>query len=309
MLNVRELEAFRAFIVCGSVTSAAERLNRTQPQVGRLLVSLEESVGFRLFNRIGNRLQATPEGWRFYEEVDRVMRELQSLTRSADEIRSGSSDHLRVLATPHGAIVFVSRALALAQQKVPNLTAEVASRTRLDIETWITQEQFDVGVGVLPIANSVVEVEPFLRTRAVAVMSKTHPLARRRSVKIADLFDVALIGTPGRTLLRQNLERLFQENGKQPYIRFEATNGVVACELAAQGLGVALADPFVALSAGAGRSAILPFATEMRLEYGFLYPIGKTRSHASHELTEAMRKTAEQCLTELGLPETAYTTM
>jgi len=49
MLNVKELEAFRAFIECGSVTSAAERLNRTQPQVGRLLVALEESVGFNLF--------------------------------------------------------------------------------------------------------------------------------------------------------------------------------------------------------------------------------------------------------------------
>lgn len=306
MLNVKELEAFRAFIECGSVTSAAERLNRTQPQIGRLLVALEESVGFRLFNRIGKRLQATPEGWRFYEEVDRVMQELQSLTRSAEHIRSGSSDHLRILVAPHVTNALVSRALVLVQQKAPNLTAEVASRVRLDIETWITQEQFDIGVSILPIDNPAVEVEPFLKTRAVVVMSNAHPLARRKNIKLADLFEVALVATHSRSLLRQHLERLFRENSKQPNIRFEATNGLIACELAAQGLGVALADPFVALSAGAQNLAILPFATEVRLEYGFIYPVGKTRTQASRDLTDAIRATAEERLASLGLPRTAF---
>src|SRR6202045_4701495 len=111
MLNVRELEAFRAFIECGSVTAAAERLRRTQPQVGRLLVALEQEVGFSLFVRSGKRLVATPEGWRFYEEADRVMRELQSLSRAAETIRLGASDHLRVLSAPQVTRAMISGAL------------------------------------------------------------------------------------------------------------------------------------------------------------------------------------------------------
>lgn len=302
MLNVKELEAFRAFIECGSVTSAAERLNRTQPQVGRLLVALEESIGFRLFNRIGKRLQATPEAWRFYEEVDRVMRELHSLSRLADHIRSGSSEHLRILVAPHVTNALVSQALVLAQQKVPNLTAEVASRVRLDIETWIAHEQFDIGVSILPIDNPAIEVEPFLKTRAVAVMSDKHPLAGRKTVRLADLFNVPLVATHSRSMLRQHLERLFRKNRKTPDIRFEATNGLIACELAAQGLGVALADPFVALSIGARSLAIRSFSPEVPLTYGFLYPIGKGRSSASRELAVAIKATAEDRLVELGLP-------
>jgi len=186
------------------------------------------------------------------------------------------------------------------KQKTPNLTAEVASRVRLDIETWITQEQFDIGVSILPIDNPAVEVEPFLKTRAVVVMSNAHPLARRKIIKLADLFNVALVATHSRSLLRQHLERLFRENGKQPNIHFEATNGLIACELAAQGLGVALADPFVALSAGAQSLTILPFATEVRLEYGFIYPVGKARSRASRDLADAIRATAEERLVSIG---------
>ncbi|SOE73254.1 DNA-binding transcriptional regulator, LysR family [Burkholderia sp. OK233] len=305
MLNVRELEAFRAFIECGSVTHAAERLNRTQPQIGRLLISLEESVGFRLFNRFGKRLQATPEGWRFYEEVDRVMRELQSLSRSAEQIRSGASDHLRILVAPHVTNALVSPALAALKRSSPDLTAEVASRVRLDIETWITQEQFDIGVSILPIDNPTVEVEPFLKTRAVVVMSQDHALAKRSAVNVADLFDIAIVATHGRSLLRQHLERLFREHAQKPNIRFEATNGLIACELAAQGLGVALADPFVALSTGARNLAIRPFVSEVELEYGFLYPIGKARSPAAQALADAIRAAAQDRIIELGIQQSA----
>jgi DNA-binding transcriptional LysR family regulator len=305
MLNVRELEAFRAFIECGSVTQAAERLNRTQPQVGRLLIALEESVGFRLFNRLGKRLQATPEGWRFYEEVDRVMRELQSLSHSAEQIRSGASDHLRILVAPHVTNALVSPALAALQRILPNLTAEVASRVRLDIETWITQEQFDIGVSILPIDNPTVEVEPFLKTRAVVVMAQDHALANREAVAVSDLFDIPLVATHSRSLLRQHLERLFRDHAQKPNIRFEATNGLIACELAAQGLGVALADPIVALSTGARNLAIRPLVTEVAMEYGFLYPIGRTRPPAVRALADAIRKVGQDRITGLGIQQAA----
>ncbi|MGI4985199.1 MAG: LysR family transcriptional regulator [Janthinobacterium lividum] len=301
MLNVRELEAFRAFVECGSVTQAAERLGRTQPQVGRLLAALEESVGFSLFTRTGKRLLATPEGWRFYREVDRVIQELQSLTRAAEHIRSGASNHLRILTTPHVTNALIPRALANVCERWPDLSAEVASRVRLDIETWIAQEQFDIGVGVLPLDNPAVTTEPFLHTEAVVVMVDTHPLARREAVTPEDLLDVALVATHSRSLLRQEMEKMFRDRNRTPRIRFEATNGLIACELAAHGLGVALADPFVALSSGAARLAIRRFTARIPLEYGFFYPVGKSRSRPGRDLAAAIETVARARLDEIGL--------
>ncbi|WP_413657901.1 LysR family transcriptional regulator [Paraburkholderia phenoliruptrix] len=306
MLNVREIEAFKAFIECGSVTLAADRLSRTQPQVGRLLSSLEESVGFKLFDRVGKRLHATPEGWRFYEEVDRVIREIESLTRSAAQIRSGASDHLRILVAPHATNALVSPALVVVQDKLPGFTAEVATRVRLDIETWITPEQFDVGLSILPIDNPGIEVEPFIRTRAVLVMSENHPLAEKDVLAFDDILDLPLVATHSRSLLRQHLERLFRDRKRTANIRYEATNGLIACELAAQGLGVALADLFVAISSGAPNLVMRPLSEEIPLEYGFLYPIGKTRSKASSIFTSAVRETVHERLFRLPMPGVAF---
>jgi DNA-binding transcriptional LysR family regulator len=306
MLNLRELEAFRAFIECGSVTLAADRLGRTQPQVGRLLTSLEDTVGFRLFDRVGKRLRATPEGWRFYGEVYRVIRELESLTRSADQIRTGLSEHLRILVAPHVTNALVSPALVEVRRKLPALTAEVASRVRLDIETWITQEQFDVGLSILPIDNASIEVEPFLRTRVVIAMSAQHPLAAHDVVSLKDILDIPLVATHSRSLLRQYLERLFRNEKKKADIRYEATNGLTACELAAQGLGVALADPMVAISAGTPSLVLREFAEQVPMDYGFLFPRGKTRSRAVVVFAEAVRTTLQERAHSLPLPRNAF---
>ena len=69
-MNLRQLEAFRATIRCGSVTAAAREMNLSQPSVSRLLAGLEESAGFPLFARAGRGLEPTEEGLTFLEGVE-----------------------------------------------------------------------------------------------------------------------------------------------------------------------------------------------------------------------------------------------
>ena len=47
-LNPRQLEAFRAVMMTGSMTIAAELLQITQPAVSRLVKDLEKELKFRL---------------------------------------------------------------------------------------------------------------------------------------------------------------------------------------------------------------------------------------------------------------------
>ena len=60
-LNQRQVEAFRAVMVTGGITSAAQLMNVTQPAVSRLIRDLQVAVGLRLFERVGTRLLPTSE--------------------------------------------------------------------------------------------------------------------------------------------------------------------------------------------------------------------------------------------------------
>ena len=60
-LNLRQIEVFRAVMITGSISGAAQLLFVSQPAVSRLLSQTETRIGFALFERIKGRLHATPE--------------------------------------------------------------------------------------------------------------------------------------------------------------------------------------------------------------------------------------------------------
>lgn len=288
----RGLEAFRAFVESGSVSLAAQRLGRTQPQVGRLLTALEEEVGFRLFGRDSRPLTLTAEGRQFYAQVERVLMGYDGLDHYAAQLRRPGKEHVRILTAPFMAHSLVGDAVAKVAARSKNFSASIEARVRLDIETWVGQESFDLGISIMPLSHSAFVTEDFLRVDAMVAMRPDHPLARLDVVTFEDYVTTDVIATHPRSIIRQHLERLCRESGKTLKIRFEATNGVIACQLAERGLGCCLSDPFVARSSGTRDLILRPFVPCFPLIYGFIYPVWQTRSRAVIELVNEIRISA-----------------
>jgi DNA-binding transcriptional LysR family regulator len=82
-ISLRQIEAFKAIVETASVTAAASAMHVSQPSVSRLLRSLEENIGFNLFERRKGRLLATPEALLFYDEIQKYFRNLQKLAHTA----------------------------------------------------------------------------------------------------------------------------------------------------------------------------------------------------------------------------------
>jgi len=282
----RSLEALRAFVDGGSVSQAAVRLGRTQPQVGRLLSALEHELGFALFDRQNRRLTLTADGREYYAQAERVLAGHDGLDRFAAQLRQGSRDHVRVLTAPYVAHAIVADALAMLAARMPSFTASIDSRIRLDIETWVAHEHFDLGVSVLPIAHPGFETEEFLRSQAVVAMTPDHPLVAQRIVTIEDLARTSLITTHPRSLVQQQIDRHCRERGLSLQSSFETANGMIACQLAERGLGCCIADPFVARSSGTPGLVFRRFQPRIELSYGFLFPAGRSRSKAVVELAQ-----------------------
>jgi DNA-binding transcriptional LysR family regulator len=58
-LNLRQVEAFRAVFMTGSMTAAGDLMAISQPAVSRLIRDLEAMTGLRLFNRRGTSISPT----------------------------------------------------------------------------------------------------------------------------------------------------------------------------------------------------------------------------------------------------------
>ena len=99
-MNLKGLEALRAFMEGGSLNAAAERLHRTQPQVSRLLAALEDEVGFALFTRKKRRLVPTTEAREFYSHVEHALYSLDDAMHAAE---AGARQAAPARAHPHRA--------------------------------------------------------------------------------------------------------------------------------------------------------------------------------------------------------------
>lgn len=296
MPSHRSLEALRAFVDGGSVSQAAIRLGRTQPQVGRLLSALEQELGFALFDRQNRRLALTTDGRAYYAQVERVLAGHDGLDRFAAQLRQGGRDHVRVLTAPYVAHAIVADALAVLAARMPSFTATIDSRIRLDIETWVGHENFDLGVSVLPITHPGFETEEFLRSEAVVAMTPDHALTGKRIVTIEDLAETSLITTHPRSIVQQQLDRHCRERGLTLQSRFETANGMIACQLAERGLGCCIADPFVARSSGTPGLVFRRFQPRIELSYGFIFPAAQSRSRAVVELAQEIAALARRQL-------------
>jgi len=82
-----------------SLAAAAQELGVSPPAVSRRLAALESRLGVRLLHRTTRRSSLTPEGERYLEEAERILRDIESLERSLSASRHEPQGLLRVNAT------------------------------------------------------------------------------------------------------------------------------------------------------------------------------------------------------------------
>ncbi|MBH5388541.1 methyl-accepting chemotaxis protein [Bradyrhizobium diversitatis] len=95
-MNPRQIEAFRAVMLTGSMSVAAEMLKITQPAVSRLIKDLEADMKLLLFRREGNRLVPSHEATILFTEVDRFYVGMDRIAKIANELRHAKVGSLRI---------------------------------------------------------------------------------------------------------------------------------------------------------------------------------------------------------------------
>ncbi|PZQ36834.1 MAG: transcriptional regulator, partial [Pseudomonas putida] len=121
MLKHRQIEAFRAIIIGGSMSTAAGIMGITQPAISRLIRDLEHETRLNLFERTGGRLIATGDAMALYREVDRSFQGLERILDLARDLRERRGGSLRVAALPGLANGFLPSFAARFLGSRPNL--------------------------------------------------------------------------------------------------------------------------------------------------------------------------------------------
>lgn len=193
----------------------AASINVSPPAVSKALGELERAVGLKLFERTARGVIPNAYGECLIRHA-RAM--LSELAQARDELRglaSGSSGSIRVGVLATAALELLPRALAALKTRQPGvfvLVREGIVETLLP-ELWLGN--LDVIVGRLPEGGSAqgLEEKTLMEEGVSLVTGRHHRLVRRKRLRWSDLTLYPWVLPPVNTLLREPLERAFEDHG------------------------------------------------------------------------------------------------
>jgi len=289
MIRLRQLEAFRAIMITGGVTSAAGMLNISQPAVSRLITNLEQTLGFSVFQRRKGRLHPTPEAEFLFVEVERVFANLEHITQISHDILHQKTGHLRVACLPGFATSLLPGVVAEFLSDRPDVTLSIQTRSSLRVREWIAAQQYDVGIADEFDGHSAVEHEPLI-IRSVCVVRASHPLANRSVVTAVDLEGEPMITNDRDHSFNHAVERTFEEAGVTLQRRVEVRQFATACLLANQGVGASIVSAIDAAEYIDRGLVAIPFEPHVPFKIDLLYPAYHPRPLLLREFTDLFKQ-------------------
>lgn len=289
-MNLRQLGAFRAVMLAGTVTGAGERLRLTQPTVSKLIAQLERQAGMQLFDRVGGRLVARPEALELFRQVDKVFEVIEETGRSARQLAKGRAGHLRVVAIPALALELLPHAVAGFLAKRPDVTLAVDVRPSSYVLEWIAGRRADLGFASVPLDGPDVVMEPFVSAPGVCLLPRKHALAAKARLTPADLQGERFISLGRETAFRHFVDKAFEDAGVARRIVVEVGYAATACALVAEGVGVAIVDPLSALGRGRRADIVLrPFRPAVAFTLNAFFPAHAASSILAREFLDHLR--------------------
>lgn len=243
MLNLRQIEAFRAVIETGTVSRAAKRLSISQPAVSKLIQNLEGSTGVVLFERTPGRIVPTAEALLLFEEVERIFKGLSSLEAFVGDIRALHRSSLRIGVMPALSTGFIQDILVHFTAAHPATRVAVHARSTAKIVEWLIAGHLDAGMSSHPITHPEVLQIALCRRPYVCAMPRGHPLARKAAVRPEDLANESFISFAPESDMRHAIDQLFDAAGVQRKLLVEASMAPTVCALVARGIGVSILNP------------------------------------------------------------------
>lgn len=279
----------------GSVTAAARYLNVTQPAVSNALKHTEQQLKFKLFERIGGRLQPTPEATDLLPDVNEIFGRIGTFKQSVQEMRDGRSGRLVIATSPTLVNAFLPRAVARFRQRNPGVRLTIQSLpTPLAVER-VARREVDMGIVYAPVADGAVEAEDLVLTELACVVPKEHALARQRSISAADLGGQSVISLGTTTRIGLLIEEECHKAGVQaPDVGIEASSSLAACLMVSEGAGIGLVDRATSLSGKFGELAFKPFLPRISVMVQLIYPRGRPRSRTALQLSEELRRWVDE---------------
>lgn len=269
----RHIEVFRALMLTGSATGAAQMLFTSQPTISRELARLEKLLGYDLFERAQGRLRPNARALRLWQEVQRSWEGLDRVVEHALALGQPHQASISVLCLPALSHALLPGALERLQRIHGAVAVSVATQEGPLLQEWMAAQRFDLGLTELADAPPGTRALPLPAMDEVAVLPSTHPLAAKTVLGAQDFQDQAFISLAHDDPYRVQIDAVLAQAGVQRRMLVETHSAVAVCAMVQHGLGVAIVNPLTARACAGADLVVRPLQFSIPFQVHMLLPL------------------------------------
>jgi DNA-binding transcriptional LysR family regulator len=248
MHDLRRLRAFHAVAERRSFSEAALALGYAQSVVSHHVAALEQEFGLTLIDRARRPVGLTEAGERLREHAAVVLGQVATAEEELRALAGLLTGTVRLGAFLTACTSFVPPALARFEAAHPGVAVELDQLEPAPALRRLRAGELDMAVvWEVPGERALSDDEGFERRFLGEdpyriALPRTHRLARRRAVRLADLAGERFIAPPIEVAsgYRAMLDRLCGEAGFTPEVRYHVRDVTIGRAIVAAGLSVAL---------------------------------------------------------------------
>jgi DNA-binding transcriptional LysR family regulator len=289
-MEIIELRTFVTVATERSFSRAARQLHRTQPAVSQAVRRLEEAVGETLFDRSTRDGSLTDAGRVLFEYAQRLLRLADEARRAVSELRDVRRGRVLIGAN-EAAVHAVLPVAARFQARHPAVQIEVRRVPSRQIAVEVLGRGLDFGVLTFAPAERGLAALPLGRDEIVMLTHPQHPLARRKTVAMAEVGRQPVIAHNDPSPARERVLRVFEARQAPLNIAMSLPSLDGIKRAVEMKMGVALLPRRCALAEIAlGRLAAVRLSDlQIKRQVRFIYRQAGGLSHAAAAFLEVVK--------------------
>lgn len=289
------LRLFVAIAEEGSIAKAAQRENIVASAISKRVADLEAALGVTLLQRHRRGVVITAPGNALLRHARSVLRDLGQLEGELAEHSEGLKGQVRLFANSTAILRFLPQQLVSFLADHPLVQIEIEESISPVILKAVAERIGEIGIFGGGVPSQDLHILPYREDRLSVIVPKRHSLARRRSIRFADVVDQDFVGLQAGSSIDMLTARAAGELGRSLKLRVRMTGFDPLCRMVEAGLGIGVVPESIAL-----HYARTLAITRLALDEAWSRRSLKLASYPPSTLTFATRKLLEH----LANPET-----
>ena len=245
MLDVKQMRVLKEVAEHGSFSGAAVALSYTQPAISQQIAALERQAGAKLVDRTTRGVRLTEAGRALVGHAEAILARLADAEAELAAIRDLRGGQVRLVSFPTGGASLIPVATAAFRRRHPGVEVSLSVAGMPNALERLKAGEVDVALLIEPDfapqpRDALLERIHLLDDPMFAVLPAGHPLAAKRTLKLADLAGETWMHDGSACCDSTVFLRACHDAGFEPRVAFENDDYSAIQGFIAAGVGVAL---------------------------------------------------------------------